>query len=479
MPDLSTHPASLPVVVIGAGPVGLAAAANLATRGDPFVVLEGGPAVGHAIRQWGHVRVFSPWRYCVDPISRALLEATGWTSPDEDGLPDGDALVDDYLAPLAAHPSIAPHLRLNARVQSVARQGIDKVRTAGREAHPFEVRLEDGQTILARTVIDASGTWFQPNPAGANGRPAGNEYELLDRVTYGIPDVLAEQRDRYAGKRVLVVGSGHSAINSMLGLLELARETPDTSIAWAMRRVNVASVYGGEGADALPERGALGRRARAAVESGALTMLAPFLTDSITPAGTRVLVRGTLAGAPHAEEFDQVIVATGFRPDLEMHRELRLATDPILEASSALAPLIDPNMHSCGTVPPHGARELLQPEPNFFVVGMKSYGRAPTFLMATGFEQARSVVAHLVGDYEAAARVELILPETGVCGTASDVGGACCGTSEPAGAAPSQLISVFNLVDSAVPVASACCGAADESCEVPVGASSATAAKSE
>jgi hypothetical protein len=143
---------------------------------------------------------------------------------------------------------------------------------------------------------------------------------------------------------------------------------------------------------------------------------------------------------------DEIIATTGARPDLTMLRELRLALDSSLESTETLAPMIDPNIHSCGTVRPHGEAELRQPEKDFYIVGMKSYGRAPTFLLATGYEQVRSVVAALVGDWEAARDVQLNLPETGVC--SSDVGGsggaACCGTSAIANAIP--VASIANLV---------------------------------
>jgi hypothetical protein len=141
-----------------------------------------------------------------------------------------------------------------------------------------------------------------------------------------------------------------------------------------------------------------------------------------------------LGDTPADLVVDRVIVCTGFRPDLEMLREVRLSIDPSLECTAALGPLIDPNEHSCGTVRPHGASELAHPEKDFYVVGMKSYGRAPTFLLATGYEQVRSVAAMLAGDVAAAERVELQLPETGVCNATASAAGAagvisagCCG----------------------------------------------------
>ena len=443
---------TLPVAVIGAGPVGLAAAAHLVKYQQPFVVLEAGAAAGAAVRQWGHVRTFSPWRYMIDGAARELLETSGWPMPLEDHLPTGDELVDRYVAPLANHAAIRPHVRYNARVVAVGRKDFDKVRTKGREQQPFEIRLASGETIEARAVIDASGTWSRPNPAGSGGLAAHGEREGSNRVAYGIPDVLLRGRARYAGKRVLVVGSGHSAFNVILDLLRLAYEAPQTRLVWAMRRDNLDSVWGGGAADALEARGELGQRAKSAVASGRIRVLSPFRIRSIQDQIDHLQVTGAVREDATAVEVDEVIVCTGFRPDLEMLTEVRLGIDPWLECATALGPLIDPNEHSCGTVRPHGARELAHPEKDFFIVGMKSYGRAPTFLLATGYEQARSVVAMLAGDIAASQRVELALPETGVCSTDASIAGAGCCGAEPAVAA------------TAVATADGCCGgpAADE-----------------
>lgn len=197
-----------------------------------------------------------------------------------------------------------------------------------------------------------------------------------------------------------------------------------------MRRASLEKVFGGGAADVLPARGELGKRAKDAIASGAIAVMTPFSIGRLARTeGGRIRVTGEHEGRDHSVEIDRIIVATGFRPDLDMLREVRLELDPWLESTRALGPLIDPNLHSCGTVRPHGARELAHPEKDFYIVGMKSYGRAPTFLLATGYEQARSVVAELVGDHEAAARVELDLPETGVCslpGGGDAEGEGCC-----------------------------------------------------
>ena len=430
---------SLPVAVVGAGPVGLAAAAHLVGRGLTPLILEAGTIAGASVREWAHVRFFSPWRYSVDGTARALLEVHGWTAPAPDDYPTGQDLLDRYLAPLAALPAIAPHVRLDSRVLSITRRGFDKMKTAGREDAPFVLRIRtaDGreETILARAVIDASGTWRSPNPLGAGGVPAIGERALAHRIHYGIPDVLGAQRARYAGRRVLVVGSGHSAFNALQDLAQLALETPGAAITWAIRRPTLGQVFGGGTDDALEERGALGQRIRELVEAGTLRVVTDFKVSALRETQDGVLVSGERESL---EPVDEIIATTGFRPDLSVASELRLGLDPAMESPTALAPLIDPNLHSCGTVPPHGAEELRHPEQDFYIVGMKSYGRAPTFLLLTGYEQVRSVVAALAGDWAAARDVQLELPKTGVC-SSGEGGGSCCGSTPVA--AP-ELISL-------------------------------------
>ena len=392
------------VIVIGAGPVGLAAAAHLKERGLPFTVLEAGASAGAAVAAWGHVRLFSPWRYNLDHAARRLLEATGgWKTPDLDVLPTGGDLVDAYLKPLAE--TVGP-IRCNARVVAIGRVGVDRVKTAGREQAPFVVRLHTGEDILASAIIDASGTWRTPNVLGANGLPAHGE----DEVTIGsaLPDVFGADRATYAGRHTVVVGSGHSAANTLLSLAELAEQEPGTRITWATRGGSIDRALGDGDADALPGRGALGSGIRQLVDSGRITLVTGFAVHAVTGAELTAADGRTLTA-------DRIVAATGFRPDHAIAGELRLDLDPALGCTRALAPLIDPNEHSCGTVRPHGVDELTQPEANYYAVGMKSYGRAPTFLLATGYEQVRSVAAALAGDWAAARDVQLDLPETGVC----------------------------------------------------------------
>lgn len=447
-----------PVAVIGAGPVGLAAAAHLISRGLEPLIFEAGTAVGSSIREWGHVRVFSPWEFNLDPAAVELLERHDWTAPAADGYPTGSEIVERYLEPLAATPEIAPALHLEARVVGVTRAGIDKLKDAGRDETPFELVVDEQgeeRRYLASAVIDASGTWTRPNPLGA-GLPATGERELAERIDYGIPDVLGGARARYAGKRVVVVGSGHSAFNAILDLVALRDSEPTTQIVWAIRGGAPGRKYGGGGDDQLPARGALGEAVRRLVEDGSIALAAGFQTRSVTTAGDAVVLRD----GEREIVADEVIAATGFRPDLSLLGELRLDLDDRVEAARALAPLIDPNLHSCGSVPPHGVDELSHPDAGVYMVGMKSYGRAPTFLLRTGYEQARSVVAALAGDWEAARHVELVLPETGVCNRAAAPADSAATGASAAACCGGPAYEPLTVVAEPEPASSSCCGAA-------------------
>ena len=447
-----------PVVIIGAGPIGLAAAANAAERGMDFVVLEAGADAGSAVGEWAHVRLFSSWSELVDPAARRLLDVPGtWTAPDDGAYPTGGEWRDTYLQPLAdvLDATTGGAVRYNARVVGVGRAGRDLMVDSGREDDPFAVHIEGPagrERLLASAVVDASGTWTRPNPLGADGYPALGETENAARITYGIPN-LADQAvaARYAGKHVAVAGKGASAQGVLVGLAKLARADPSTRVSWLLRRPSVGDAFGGGDNDQLEQRGKLGQDAKAAASSGLVTNVTQFRTESVrTQADGRLTI--TSVNGQQVADVDEVLVVTGFRPDFGFLSEVRLDLDPALDAARVLADQIHPDHHSCGDVAPHGYQELSQPEQGLYLVGMKSYGRAPSFLAMTGYEQVRSVIAALDGDLEAAGRVELVLPETGVCNgagafddpdavaaLAGSGGGGCCG---PAAASEPQLVTL-------------------------------------
>jgi thioredoxin reductase len=439
--QLASRLQGLPVAIIGAGPIGLAAAANLADRGLDFVVLEAGDRVGASVEQWGHIRLFSPWKHLVDPVSRRLLAETGWVEPPADSLPTGAELVEAFLRPLAALPAIASRIRFGVAVTDVTREGMDRTRTAGRAQAPFLLRVStaDGvEELTARAVIDASGTYRTPNRLGSSGLDPLGLPEVADLVGHALPDVLGRERDAFARRRTVVVGAGHSAANTLLNLAALAESEPGTRVTWVIRNASAARVTTAPD-DELPARASIGARVDALVAEGRIEVVDRFeivrlgRVEGDAGGAASVRITGRRGDGLETIEADRIVNATGFRPDLEMLREIRLELDDIVEAPKRLAPLIDPNVHSCGTVEPHGFAELTQPERDFFIVGMKSYGRAPTFLLATGYEQVRSISAWLAGDAASARNVELVLPATGVCSTdaapagSGSVGGSCCG----------------------------------------------------
>jgi thioredoxin reductase len=404
-------------------------------------VYEAGDTIASNVRDWGHVRLFSPWSFNTDQAAKAILKQHGWQEPPGDALSTGGDLYEAYLRPLADTPEMRVVIETNATVQAISREGISKVTTRGRDKALFSLVVQNGSTRIdcASAVIDASGTWQNQNPLGASGLPAVGEAMASSFIAYGIPDVLGGYRATYAGKRVLVIGSGHSAANALLDLVQLADAGSLMQVTWAVRGTNLARVFGGGDADRLPARAKLGSDLESLVEHGRLKLITGFAADRVEIHDAVITVAGRTADCgTKLGPFDRIIVATGQRPDLEMTRELRLDLDSWLECPKALGPSIDPNLHSCGSVPPHGYNELAHPESGYFAVGVKSYGRAPTFLMATGYEQVRSVTAFLAGDLEAANSVQLVLPETGVCSAnlvsrSNSEKSDCCGGPTPVG----------------------------------------------
>ncbi len=281
--------AELPVVVVGAGPVGLAAAAELIERGQWPLVLEKADRVGAAVAEWHHVRLFSQWSELVDPAAERLLAGAGWQRPADAEYPTGEQWANRYLRPLA--DLFGDQVRFGAEVVGVARRGRDRVVDAGRDTEPLtvHVRYADGgeERITARAVIDASGTWGDPNPLGGDGLPALGEHAAADRISYRVPDLTDDDvRARYAGRHVVIAGSGHSALTALVAFADLAEREPATRVTWLLRRGTVGSTFGGGESDQLPARGALGLRAKAAVDAGRIGVVPGFRTETVSTDGT-------------------------------------------------------------------------------------------------------------------------------------------------------------------------------------------------
>ena len=410
---------NLPVAIIGGGPIGMAAAAHLKKSNQPFILFETGKQIGANILKWGHVRMFSPWEYNIDKVAENLLIKAQIPIPNKKYVPFGKEIVNAYLEPLSNLRGIKENIHLNSKVIAIGRNGLDKMKDGEREELPFSIQVIENDKFAiyeAKAVIDASGTWQNPNPVGSGGVFALGEIENKDKIHYGMPDLNETDLNKFANKATLVVGGGHSAIGSILALNNLKEKFPYTRIHWILRKKQVSDVYGGQEADKFRARGSLGIQIEKLVNSGAIEIHTPVYIYEIQENNNQLIVKGLKNKDSFSlNSIDTIISTTGSRPDFSFLREIRFDSDAALESVPNLANLIDPNIHSCGTVRPHGEAELRHKEKDFYIVGMKSYGRAPTFLMTTGYEQVRSIVAFMNGEFESAKRVELYLPETGVC----------------------------------------------------------------
>ncbi|MEP4889911.1 MAG: NAD(P)-binding domain-containing protein [Aliiglaciecola sp.] len=386
---------NLPIAVIGAGPIGLSAAVNLLDAGLTPIVFESGDCAGSNLAKWGHVRMFSPWSYNMDPTAVSLLKKKAWVEPVLTEFPTGSELLERYILPLASHETIAPHLHLNTRVENVSRQYHDILRNNGRESAPFVVRVSDAEgerDILVQAVIDASGTYQTPNWLGAHGIPAIGELAAGQSISYGVPNILGASSKQYAGKSVLVIGGGHSAFNALQDLVKLSEQTDGMRILWGIRGSCVDNIVRSPENDELQERRRLEVYIQTLLEAGKIEVFTDIAIEKINSENGKLIVKNHSYELP---PVDQIIAATGFRPDLQLLSELRTSIDPATQSPVKLGPLIDPNLHSCGSVPEHGSAELSHPELGLYIVGIKSYGRAPTFLLKTGYKQVKSVTSML------------------------------------------------------------------------------------
>lgn len=392
------------IAILGAGPIGLEAALAAAERGWPFTVYDAAPHVAGHVRQWGHVRLFTPWSLNVSPrIDRALASA-GAQLPAGAALPSGDQLADRLYEPVAALPALAGRLALGTRVEAVGREGLLKhehIGSGARSEHPFRLLLRgpDGAecVVAADVVLDCTGTYANPNALGDGGIPAPGERALEDRIVRRLPQLDAEPGD-WAGRTVLLTGAGHCAQTAARGLAELARDAPGTRVVWAVRSPEPS--WGAVEDDPLPERAALSATARElhGGASGAVDVRTASVTEALADEGGRVRV--TLRnGAREDVVVDRVLALNGAVGDFHLYRQLQVhecyATAGPMKLAAAL--LGEAGGGDCLAQAGHGAATLENPEPGFFILGAKSYGRNSQFLLRIGWQQVDDVFGLLAG----------------------------------------------------------------------------------
>jgi hypothetical protein len=386
------------IAILGAGPIGLEAALAAAGRGDDFQVFEAAPAVGGHLRRWREVRTFTPWSMNVSPRMRAALPA----APSGPALPTGGQLADDLLEPIAALPALRGRLRLGTCVLAVGREGLLKheaVGAARRAAAPLRLLVAgpDGRESIVRAdvVIDATGTYGNPNRLGDGGIDAVNERAFEDRIDRFLPS-FRTQAQRWAGRTILLTGAGHSAQTAARQLAEFARDAPGTRVVWAVR--DPAPDWGAVAGDPLPERAALGAAAArlAAGASDALALRAGYVTEALHGRGDRIAV--TLRnGHPEEVEVDRILALNGGVGDHALYRQLQVhecyATAGPMNLAAAL---LGGAGGDCLAIAAHGPETLRNPEPGFFILGAKSYGRNSRFLLRAGWQQVDAVFGALI-----------------------------------------------------------------------------------
>lgn len=392
------------IAILGAGPTGLEAALAAADAGLPFTIYEAASTPAGNVRAWGHVRLFTPWEMNVSPRMRQHLAAAGVDVPDGSECPTGGEMAERLFDPLAALPEIAPHLRLGTRVLSVGREGLlkhEEIATPERGSRPFRLLLADEtgreRTERADAVIDATGTWGNPNTLGDAGIPAPGERAFASEIRRDIPDFSREAED-WTGKTVLVAGAGHSAQTAVRDLATLAREAPDTRVIWVLR--NPEPGWGTHPGDSLPERASLA--ATAAVLAGGVSpgieSRHGAVVEEITKPNGRFEVVLRNGGSVERVEVDRILSLTGSVGDHGLYRQLQVhecyATCGPIKLSAAL---LGAGSSDCLAQTTHGAETLTNPEPSFFILGGKSYGRNNTFLMRVGWEQVGEVFGLLGG----------------------------------------------------------------------------------
>lgn len=390
------------LLILGAGPVGLECALLAVERGLAVTLVER-DRVGANVRRWGHVTFFSPWSMNTSATGRAVLKRAGLSLPADDVFPTGATFAANYLVPLAQWLRSRCTILEDTAAVAIGRGGLLKGEEIGgglRTTAPFRVLVRtvagDESYLEADAVVDATGTYGQPNWLGAGGMPALGERALADRIAYVLPDPLGVDRATYAGRSTLVVGSGYSAITTLNLLLEVAAVAPGTQILWASRHLE--NPYDRIAGDPLLQRDALATLGNAlAAGDRRVQFFGGTQVHALREVDGQVEV--TLhnhLGEVQVVRVDHVVANVGYRPDVELHRELQVhqcyASEGTMKLAASLLSSSGESGGDCLAAPPPGPETLRNPEPGFFVVGSKSYGRNSDFLLRVGLEQVQHVV---------------------------------------------------------------------------------------
>ncbi len=399
------------IAVIGAGPIGLEAALYARFLGYQVELYERDDVAAN-VRQWGHVRMFSPFQMNRSTLGIAAIAAQdpAYQPPADEAILTGQEWFERYLQPLSQTDLLADHLHTGTEVISVARTDFLKSDFPGDECRReadfrLLLRNRDGSEseAAAEVVIDTSGVYHNPNFMGQGGAPACGELATKSEIAYGIPDVLGRDRAHYEGQHTLVVGSGYSAATSVVALAALVKENEQTRVTWVVRHPRDGAPAGGPineiPADRLAERAELASRANA-LSTGESPGVVCWRSTSIQAIrrgedGFEVTLQGAHEGLL---TVDRVIANVGGRPDNGIFAELQVHTCYASDGPIKLAAAISQSTSAdCLEQPVPGPPALINPEPDFYVLGAKSYGRNSTFLTSIGIQQVRDVFT-IIGD---------------------------------------------------------------------------------
>ncbi|QDU37198.1 dihydropyrimidine dehydrogenase subunit A [Maioricimonas rarisocia] len=394
------------LAIIGAGPIGLEAALHATRAGFDVSLFERGQ-VAENVRRWGHVRLFSPFGMNSSELGRTALREQGYDLPGEDALLTGAEFADAYLQPFSELPEIRQALHEDADVFTIGRNGTwkgDLIGDPSRADAPFRLLVRDAATeqmIEAEFVFDCSGTFGNHNWLGDGGIPCPGELDYECDIEYGLPDLAGDARAEYAGRHTLLIGSGYSAATNLVALAGIASESPETRITWLTRRSDAAPVTQIED-DSLTERrrlttiaNELAARPDAPVERLAGYSVVSLAQDDMED-GFTVTVRSLADGSGKRLDVDRIIANVGYRPDRTVYEELQVHECYASQGPMRLAAkLLGETSADCLAQPTPDADLLRNPEPGFYILGSKSYGRNSRFLMRTGLQQIHDVLSLL------------------------------------------------------------------------------------